>query len=567
MPQMKSRAKDALSREETTELYELKKLVASKTVNGLSKDQQARYYELRKIAAKPANDAIAPIPVETEDQVLGEGAVGDSDESDYQETERNLKVARQLFKQGKISERTVKQAEKERDEAWNKVKARMWGVSVSDDLKPIPVTDTEWNDPKPRGSYKLTTSAALKTPAEVSSAYGKKDPEGMKRSFGKDNQADVDEYWKDFKEVVQEAKQGGASMAQMCSRFTCGPDDIRKALAYSKPGQYKAEDAEALRPIPVNPAPMAKLIPTSKAKHVKDSDESEAKQADQRDARVIKEALKAGNTAAEIARKNGFPLQFVKDVEAGKFKAADEGLEPIPVGDAGNVPRYNAPLPGPSYFPEDGGPRYEVTAGGSIKSVCRSAKECVAAAKEIAKSMGAAHEVKAVEVQPKTYKARVLFTTQGALGKAKDASPWDENVTELADRIKQAVRAQKADGTVGMSKQNLKSLVSSRGLSFPNANAFERAFEEALGKAGVGSFVKAKDAGPLKNEKIHELYKGETIYHVVTSGGAVRYKPQGHVLSGGLYSTPAEVRADIDKAIAKREESKPANDCCYFVTT
>ena len=96
------------------------------TLEGLKK-QIARHEDYWK-----GYDALAPIP--TEDQVLGKGAVGDSDESDYQETERNLKVARQLFKQGKISERTVKQAEKERDEAWSKVKAR-------DDLEPIPTED------------------------------------------------------------------------------------------------------------------------------------------------------------------------------------------------------------------------------------------------------------------------------------------------------------------------------------------------------------------------------------------------------------------------------------------
>ena len=61
-------------------------------------------------------------------------------------------------------------------------------TAYDSELKPIPVNDTEWNDPKPRGGYKLTTSAALKTPSAVAEAYGKKDPEGFKKTFGKDEE-------------------------------------------------------------------------------------------------------------------------------------------------------------------------------------------------------------------------------------------------------------------------------------------------------------------------------------------------------------------------------------------
>jgi hypothetical protein len=64
---------------------------------------------------------------------------------------------------------------------------------------------------------------------------------------------------------------------------------------------------------------------------------------------------------------------------------------------------------------------------------------------------------------------------------------FDDNVAELAATIKKKVAEARADGTMGMSKRNLKALVSSRG--FPNANAFERGFEEALQKAGVGKFI------------------------------------------------------------------------------
>jgi hypothetical protein len=77
--------------------------------------------------------------------------------------------------------------------------------------------------------------------------------------------------------------------------------------------------------------------------------------------------------------------------------------------------------------------------------------------------------------------------------------PHDDNITDLVERIKQAVKAARADGTVSMSKGNLKQLINTRGLSFANPNHFERSFEEALGRAGVGKFVhdgRAKDALP-----------------------------------------------------------------------
>lgn len=70
----------------------------------------------------------------------------------------------------------------------------------------------------------------------------------------------------------------------------------------------------------------------------------------------------------------------------------------------------------------------------------------------------------------------------------KDASPWEENVEQLSQDIKRTVQAARRDGTVSMSKANLKQLVSTR-VRFPNANAFERGFEEAMGKSGARSFV------------------------------------------------------------------------------
>ena len=75
-------------------------------------------------------------------------------------------------------------------------------------------------------------------------------------------------------------------------------------------------------------------------------------------------------------------------------------------------------------------------------------------------------------------------------GKTYKDGEYDEGVAELVVRIKQAVKEARADGTVAMSKGNLKQVVNTRGLRFANANVFERAFEEAVGKAGVSSFVR-----------------------------------------------------------------------------
>lgn len=71
-----------------------------------------------------------------------------------------------------------------------------------------------------------------------------------------------------------------------------------------------------------------------------------------------------------------------------------------------------------------------------------------------------------------------------------DLTPFDESVEELAKRIKVKVRKLRAEGTVGMSKENLRALVNTSGLSFPNTNAYIRGFEAALAKAGVGRFVR-----------------------------------------------------------------------------
>jgi len=66
----------------------------------------------------------------------------------------------------------------------------------------------------------------------------------------------------------------------------------------------------------------------------------------------------------------------------------------------------------------------------------------------------------------------------------------DDDVSELAQRIRQAVKEAKAEGTVGMSRANLRQIVNTSGLRFANPNHFARAFEEALGQSGAKSFVR-----------------------------------------------------------------------------
>lgn len=89
-----------------------------------------------------------------------------------------------------------------------------------------------------------------------------------------------------------------------------------------------------------------------------------------------------------------------------------------------------------------------------------------------------------------------VSTKNGGGSNPGAAKARDEDVVEeLAARIKKVVKSAKADGTSGMSKANLKQMVSTSGLRFANANHFERSFTEALARAGVGKF--AYDAAPM----------------------------------------------------------------------
>ena len=68
-----------------------------------------------------------------------------------------------------------------------------------------------------------------------------------------------------------------------------------------------------------------------------------------------------------------------------------------------------------------------------------------------------------------------------------DASTWEEQVDVMAKNIKDKMRELKADGVVGMSKRNLRQIVSTRGISVA-PGVFDRLLEDAIKKAGAGKF-------------------------------------------------------------------------------
>ena len=183
-----------------------------------------------------ANDALRPIPVD--DQVLGEGAVGDRRVKDAGEKVVRAKTGNQLASAKLVIAKCggkILKTEKVPAGGWEITYTE--GDKAEDGLEPIPVNDTEWNDPKSRGPYKLTTSAALKTPSEVKEAYGKKDPEGFKKTFGKDSDQDQ-------------------VLCEKCGKAEAdGVDPVSKsylcAACAKKQGiKLKAEDS-GLEPIPV----------------------------------------------------------------------------------------------------------------------------------------------------------------------------------------------------------------------------------------------------------------------------------------------------------------------------
>ena len=129
-----------------------------------------------------------------------------------------------------------------------KANDRVLGHGAVGDLKPVPVKDTEWTDPKPKGKYGLTTSAALRTPEAVAAAYGKKDPEGFKRSFGKDGGGSA-AHWErlsyDTRVTILNYLRRPTSLAG--NKWSALPvpvqEHIARYLATSKAGDTKAKDS------------------------------------------------------------------------------------------------------------------------------------------------------------------------------------------------------------------------------------------------------------------------------------------------------------------------------------
>ena len=67
--------------------------------------------------------------------------------------------------------------------------------------------------------------------------------------------------------------------------------------------------------------------------------------------------------------------------------------------------------------------------------------------------------------------------------------PYEQAVAVLSDAITDYIRKAKRRGTIGMSKACLMQCIPTRGVYLPNANAFQRAFEDAIVAAKAGKFV------------------------------------------------------------------------------
>ncbi len=67
---------------------------------------------------------------------------------------------------------------------------------------------------------------------------------------------------------------------------------------------------------------------------------------------------------------------------------------------------------------------------------------------------------------------------------------FTEAVTRLETGILDAIKRAKKEGTVGMSKINLKAMTPPIGITFPNPNAWHRAWDEAFDNVTKAKKVK-----------------------------------------------------------------------------
>jgi hypothetical protein len=155
--------------------------------------------ELKRLGWKdvkvvPATDSAdpAPIPVEGEDRVLGHGAVGDDEEfkpGDKVTTDVTPQVGIILSVAGSGDKTTALirfgAPDKYGVADVRKLYTYLLRKSAKDSLRPVPISDETKYAERPR-SARVITSVAAPTREDVERIYAKRDPEGFKKTFGKD---------------------------------------------------------------------------------------------------------------------------------------------------------------------------------------------------------------------------------------------------------------------------------------------------------------------------------------------------------------------------------------------
>lgn len=67
---------------------------------------------------------------------------------------------------------------------------------------------------------------------------------------------------------------------------------------------------------------------------------------------------------------------------------------------------------------------------------------------------------------------------------------WSNNVETVAKNIKAKVRKLKAEGIVGMTRDNLKIVTPTTGVTIGGGpNAYERLFDQAIERCGIRGFI------------------------------------------------------------------------------
>jgi hypothetical protein len=171
---------------------ERKEKFGSKKIMAELKAELKKYEE--KLAHLRATDSAdpAPIPVEGEDRVLGHGAVGDDEEfkpGDKVTTDVTPQVGIILSVAGSGDKTTALirfgAPDKYGVADVRKLYTYLLRKSAKDSLRPVPISDETKYAERPR-SARVITSVAAPTREDVERIYAKRDPEGFKKTFGKD---------------------------------------------------------------------------------------------------------------------------------------------------------------------------------------------------------------------------------------------------------------------------------------------------------------------------------------------------------------------------------------------